>query len=143
MMHSPSEPNDPRESSEPWGLSPRFLLHFLIFLVILGVWTWKLLDPHPVPEAVSDRLRGDARFFAAKSLHAGAYGFLAVLAVTLPVPRYWRWFLVGLLALHGIATEIGQTFVPNRGGSVRDVLIDWGGITLGVVAWHFVRSRRA
>ena len=91
-------------------------LHALVFLVFLGLWTWKLLEPNPVPEAISERLKGDVRVFAAKSLHAGAYAFLTVLAVTLPVPNYWRWFLVGLLALHGVATEIGQTFVPGRDG---------------------------
>ena len=110
-------------------------LHVLALRVFLGLWTWKLLDPNPVPEAVSAWLPGEWRFGAAKSLHVGAYAFLTVLAVSLPVSGYWRWFLVVLLALHGVATEIGQTFVPGRGGSARDVLIDWAGIGLGVAFW--------
>ncbi|WP_171473224.1 VanZ family protein [Frigoriglobus tundricola] len=88
-----------------------------------------------MPEAISAQLTGDMRFGAAKSLHAVGYGFLTVLAVTLPVPNYWRWFFVGLLALHGVATEIAQTYVPGRTGRVMDVLIDWAGITLGVLIW--------
>jgi VanZ family protein len=113
-----------------------------VFLVFLGLWTWKLLEPNPVPEAVSEHLKGDLRFFAAKGLHAAAYAFLAVLAVTLPLKRHWRWFFVGLLALHGVATEIGQTFVPGRTGSVRDVLIDWAGVGAGVLFWFLARGAK-
>jgi len=121
----------------------RFLPHLLILLVFLGLWTWKLVEPNPVPEQLARRLSGDERFAAAKALHAGGYAFLTVLAVALPVPNYWRWFLAGLLALHGVATEVAQTFVPNRFGSVRDVLIDWAGVLLGVVAWRVARRRGA
>ena len=117
-------------------------LHVLALLVFLGLWTWKLLEPNPVPEAVSARLKGDWRLLAAKSLHVGAYAFMTVLAVSLPVSGYWRWFLVVLLALHGVATEIGQTFVPGRGGSARDVLIDWAGVGLGVLCWFFLSGGR-
>jgi VanZ family protein len=119
-------------------------LHVLALLVFLGLWTWKLLEPNPVPEAVSEHLRdADVRFAAAKLLHACGYAFLTLLAVTLPAPNYWRWFFAGLLALHGVATEIGQTFVPGRFGSVRDVLIDWAGIVLAVVAWRLWARRTA
>ena len=117
-------------------------LHVLALLVFLGLWTWKLLEPNPVPEAVSAWLPGEWRFGAAKSLHVGAYAFLTVLAVSLPVSGYWRWFVVGLLALHGVATEIGQTFVPGRGGSARDVLSDWAGVGLGVLCWFFLSGGR-
>ena len=113
----------------------------ITFLIFLALWTWKLLEPNPVPEALSAKLQGDLRLVAAKSLHACAYAFLALLAVTLPVPTYWRWCLVGVLALHGVATEIGQTFVPGRSGRVTDVLIDWGGIVLGVLVWRLTRKR--
>jgi VanZ family protein len=101
-----------------------------------------LLESYPVPDEVTKKLSEDWKFVAAKSLHAGAYAFLTVLAVTLPVPRRWRWVFVGLLALHGVGTEIGQTFVPHRTGTVRDVLIDWAGIALGALAW-FAWVKRA
>ena len=122
------------------GSSLRLRLHLFVLLAVLGLWTWTLLEPNPVPEAVSAKLQGEARFAAAKGLHACSYGFLTLLAVTLPVSKYWRWFFVALLALHGVATEIGQTFVPNRTGSVRDVLIDWGGVLVGVLVWRLTRK---
>jgi VanZ family protein len=111
-------------------------LHLLILLVFLGLWTWKLLEPNPLPEAISEHLKGGVRFGAAKALHACAYAFLTLLVVTLPVPNYWRWYFVGLLALHGVVTEVGQTYVPGREGCIRDVLIDWGGVFAAVVVWR-------
>jgi VanZ family protein len=114
-------------------------VHVLVLLAVLGLWTWKLLEPNPVPEAIEKRLTGGLRFAAAKALHAGGYGLLTLLAVTLPVPTAWRWYFAGLLALHGVATEIGQTFVPGREGCVRDVLIDWGGVCAAVGVWCATR----
>lgn len=109
------------------------ILRFTAFGVLLGLWTWKLLEPQPVPEELRDGLeRAGLSFLAAKSLHAAGYAFLTILAFTLPLPRRWKRFIVFLLALHGVATEIGQTFVPNRTGRIRDVLIDWLGIGLGL-----------
>lgn len=124
-------------------MNRRFVPHLLILLLFLGLWTWKLVEPNPVPEELARRLSGDERFAAAKALHAGGYAFLTFLAVTLPVPAYWRGFLASLLALHGVATEIAQTFVPNRHGCARDVLIDWAGVALGVLAWRAVRRYRS
>jgi VanZ family protein len=123
---------------------PRYryrVLRFAVFAIVLALWTWKLLSPNPVPESVSSLISGDWRFWLAKSLHAGAYAFLTLLALTLPVPRYWRWYFVGLLAFHGAMTEVGQTFVPNRSGSVRDVLLDWLGIALASACWPWLRKR--
>lgn len=133
----------PPPGAAPEGLRGGRLdvFRFVVFAVFLGLWTWKLLQPVPVPEALTAELGADWRFLLAKCLHAGAYAFLTVLAFALPVPRYWHWFLVGLLALHGAATEYGQTFVPNRSGSVRDVIIDCVGIALGVLA--SLSARRA
>jgi VanZ family protein len=85
-----------------------------------------------VPESLKESL-AEYNFVAAKMLHASGYAFLTILAATLPIGRFWRFALVGLLFLHGVGTEIGQTFVPNRTGRVYDVAIDWGGITLGIV----------
>ena len=124
--------------------NPRALIHLLVFLVFLSLWTWKLLEAYPVSEEISDELeKAGLSFAAAKSLHAGGYAFLTVLAATMPVERRGRIFLVGFLILHGVATEIGQTYVPNRFGSVRDVLIDWGGIALGLLALRLWRWRRS
>ncbi len=106
---------------------------FAVFLGFLGLWTWRLLVPNPVPTAVGDEVPADLIFLLAKCLHAGAYAFLTVLAAFLPVRRSYFWLVVALLAVHGVLTEFGQTFVPNRTGSARDVLIDWAGIGLGLL----------
>jgi VanZ family protein len=125
-----------------WGIG-----HFLLFAALLGLWTWKLVSPNPVPDEVRARLTElDLAFVVAKTLHLGGYAVLAALAGTLPVPRRWRAFLVGLLALHGVATEVAQTFVPNRTGKASDVLIDWIGIALGALAarlWNHHRESRS
>lgn len=110
----------------------------LAFAVALPVWTWLLLTPNPVPPAVRELLGfwDHAAFVAAKSLHAGVYAGLAALGTAAAGPR-WRAVVAGLM-LHGAATEIGQTYTPNRSGSVRDVLIDWSGIAAGT---YVVRRR--
>ena len=136
-----SRASDERPARE--GSSPRTLLHLLVLLTFLGLWTWKLLESNPVPEAISAKLQGPVRYAAAKGLHACCYAFLALLAVTLPVPNSWRWFFAGLLALHGVATEIGQTYVPGRTGSAIDVLIDWGGVLLGLLVWRLWARKAA
>jgi VanZ family protein len=105
---------------------------FAIFLIFLGLWTWKLLEPYPVPEALASHIPISLEFAFAKSLHAGAYAFLTVLAAFLPVRRPYFWAVVIIVALHGVGTEIGQTYVPSRHGCVRDVIIDWIGVALGL-----------
>jgi VanZ family protein len=109
------------------------IVPYATFLIFLGLWTWKLLEPYPVPEAIGAQIPSEEMKFAlAKSLHAAAYAFLTVLAACLPVRRPYFWLVVVTLLLHGVGTEIGQTFVPNRNGCVRDVVIDWVGIGLGL-----------
>ena len=136
---------DPGEPRGPFAsmLSPRVFVHLLAFAAFLALLTWKLLEPRPVPEALTESLSGNWLFILAKCFHAGAYAFMAVLAATAPVARPWRAALVVLMFLHGIGTEIGQTYVPNRTGKVTDVLIDWAGITAGLVALRWWSRRPA
>jgi VanZ family protein len=121
----------------------RAAAHRAVFTVLLTLWTWKLVVPHPVPEELRDRL-ADAGLSlpAAKALHLGGYALLAFLAATLPAPRRWRVGLVLMLFAHGVATEVIQTYVPNRTGKASDVLIDWNGIALGTVAAQLWGRRR-
>ncbi len=104
------------------------------FAPALAVWTWKLLEPNPVPERLHSliSLADWLPFLLAKCLHLGGYAFLAAL-LWAAAPRGWRWAAVAFLLLHGVGSEVGQTFVPNRSGNVRDVVIDWCGIAAGVV----------
>ncbi len=122
----------------PAGLRPRVRAAAgVLFLALLAVWTWKLLEPSPVPESLKLSLASVwdlLPFLAAKCLHAGGYALLTALAwVWAPTPQ-WKWAAVAFLLAHGVGTEIGQTFVPNRTGKVTDVLIDWAGITAGLLA---------
>jgi hypothetical protein len=115
----------------------------ILFAGLLSLWTWKLLEPNPVPEQVREMLSwwDWLPFLAAKALHAGGYATLTLLAGIAVPGRRGKRVALAFLLLHGVGTEIGQTFVPNRGGSVRDVLIDWAGIAAGVgLGWHWWRE---
>jgi hypothetical protein len=117
---------------------------WLLFLIFLGLWTWKLLEPNPLPEALEEGIPTDWKFILAKSLHASAYAFLTVLASWLPLRRLYFWVAVGTLMRHGVGTEIGQYVMDvGRHGCVRDVLIDWFGIGMGLVFLRIIRPSSA
>ena len=108
----------------------------------LAVWTFLLLEPNPVPDAVRSGL-GVWDFLAAKSLHVAAY-LLLTAAGQLAVPRRFRVAVALVMLAHGAATEAGQTYVPNRHGCVQDVLIDAAGVAAGTfVLWLVTRGRPA
>ena len=116
----------------------------VLFVVLLGLWTWKLLEPYPVPESVRGELTFETGAVLAKGFHTGGYAVLTVLAGTLPLPRRWRWGLIAGLALHAVATEILQAVLPfNRTGRVVDVLLDWAGIAVGLAGLRVWASRAA
>jgi hypothetical protein len=119
----------------------RKVLPFAVFALFLGLWTWKLLEPNPVPEPVTRGIPTDLKFWLAKALHLGGYAFLTVLAAWLPVRRPCFWGVVVFLGLHAAGSEIGQSYVPNRHGSPRDVVIDWAGIGMGLLLlkWWSIR----
>lgn len=125
----------------PQRRHPWLVPHLLVLLVFLSLWTWKLLEPVPVPSQVTGGLSTEVKFALAKILHVGGYAFLAILAATLPAPRHWRTFLVILLLIHGAATEIGQSFIPNRTGKLADVALDWIGVGLAVLLVRWWRRR--
>ena len=93
-------------------------------------------------------------FLVRKSAHFCSYGFLGALAffswrATLPARPRWtfRWSLLAVLvaAIAGSLDEFHQIFVPSRGPSLRDVLIDtMGGIffQLAIALWIGWRDKR-
>ncbi len=115
----------------------------LTFAVGLALWTWKLLDPHPVPDEVRAALGYWAwlPFLAAKALHFSGYAILTV-AGQLAVPRRYRPLVAVLMVAHGVATEAGQTYVPNRDGNVRDAVIDAAGVAAGTLLLRRVSRER-
>ena len=87
-----------------------------------------------------------------KCAHLTEYGMLGILfwrAMHRPArqdPRPWRWSEAGcavlLVALYAASDEFHQLFVPSRGASVDDVLIDTIGGTAGLlVLWAVGRWR--
>jgi VanZ family protein len=103
-----------------------------VFILLLLVWTWKLLEPNPVPVALEQELPADWRYWISKALHFGIYLLLCLLGLW-GLGQRWRWAVPAFLVLHAGLTELAQTWVPNRHGSLRDVLIDSGGIAVGVL----------
>ncbi|MGL6073187.1 MAG: VanZ family protein [Fimbriiglobus sp.] len=114
------------------------------FLVGLALWTWKLLESNPVPTPIREFLSiwDWLPFILAKSLHAGGYAFLAFTG-WIAVGRRFGQAIVAFLVLHGIGTEIGQTFIPNRFGSVKDVFIDAAGTLTGTLTYFLLRKPTA
>ncbi|MCE9563496.1 MAG: VanZ family protein [Planctomycetes bacterium] len=121
----------------------RHALPFVVLFVFLALWTWKLLEPSPVPEAVGEVIPTDLKYIASKLAHLCGYSFLTLLIAWLPLRRKQFWVAIALLAGHGILTEVLQyVMAMGRTGKVTDVLIDWTGITLGLLALRlFSRSR--
>jgi len=115
----------------------KFRIAFMVLFVLsLGVWTWKLLESNPLPPVVKDLLSWSEwlMFALAKSLHAGAYAYCTVVGRLGFTDRRAKSGVAAFMVLHGIGTEIGQTYIPNRHGSVRDVVIDSVGVLAG---WAF------
>ncbi|MGL4421986.1 MAG: VanZ family protein [Gemmataceae bacterium] len=110
------------------------------YLLLLGLWTYKLLEPKPLPENFLGGFSWFDRemllFLLAKTLHFGAYAFLAFVGSFLAGGTRFRCCIYLFLILHGIATEIGQMYVPNRFGCIRDMIIDAVGVAVGAIAWQ-------
>jgi VanZ family protein len=141
MVRGPPPPYNQQRMERPYlpGPQVRPSLRWLTWGVFVAAWTLLLLTTEPVH--VADAVLPQAfQFPTAKALHVSAYAFLAVLSAWLPVRRPYRWLLLGFLSLHAMGTEFLQQFVPERGPSVWDVLIDHFGMALGVAAsWRWWR----
>ena len=112
--------------------------------VAVAVWTVALTTTFPVhvKEALLPHDPGGVP--VSKVLHVVAYAFLAGSVACLRPPGVWRWLLLILLLEHGVVTEYVQLFVPDRTGAVPDILIDHGGIALGLLlTWPWWRRSSA
>lgn len=110
-------------------------LHVFAFFFFLTAWTVALLSrvPH---ESARQVLGSDWTVWVfGKTLHVGAYAFLALLGGTAAAfGKKWLWVLPGLV-VHGGLTEFLQQFV-GRGSRVEDVGLDSIGVALGgLAAW--------
>jgi VanZ family protein len=102
---------------------------------------------------MSDDARFRIVFFARKCAHLTEYAVMALLiwrACRKPVrrdPRPWSWRQAGVALLvagcYAATDEFHQTFVPNREGCVRDVIIDTCGAAAGLfLLWLLGRWRK-
>jgi VanZ family protein len=91
---------------------------------------------HAVFGPVSLHTFQQIHFLIRKAAHFVSYGFLSALAffswrATLPLPPRWmlRWAALGVLTafVAGSLDEFHQSFVPSRGSSFHDVLLDTAG----------------
>jgi VanZ family protein len=149
-------------SAEPTFGRKLFLwLPTLLWLCLLAVFStdtfsaehtrgvlWKMIRAvyGGIPEQQFEVLH----FLLRKSAHFTLYGLLSVFAfyswkTMLPFPRVWsfRWsgLAVVLTFLAGSLDEFHQRFVPSRGASFRDVLLDTAGALFfqSVLALFIVR----
>ena len=107
-------------------------------------WLWPEVSPAQV-ESV--------RWVVRKAAHMTEYAILGWLwwrALRRPVrggARPWSWRIAGLalaaVVIYAATDEWHQSFVPNRTGAVRDVVIDTTGGVAGLgVVWLLARRRR-
>jgi len=86
--------------------------------------------------------------FIRKCAHLTEYfvfGLLLFRAIRMPRQGWqWRWAFLAILitALYASSDEIHQIFVPSRGASVWDALLDTGGATIAQwAAWMATRRQ--
>ena len=98
----------------------------------LAVWTAALTTTAPVHVYQAILPEGLWSLPVSKILHVSAYAFLTAFAMGLRPPSVWRWLILLFLLEHGVVTEWIQAFVPERGSSVNDIVIDHCGVALGL-----------
>jgi VanZ family protein len=88
--------------------------------------------------------------FIRKCAHVGEYfvfGVLLFRAIRTPREGWqWRWAFLAILvaALYASSDEIHQIFVPSRGASVWDALLDTGAASVAqVAAWILSRRQQS
>jgi len=114
-------------------------MRWVLWLVLLSIWTVVLLTSEPV-RFTRKHITPRTDLPVSKFVHVGAYAFLTATAVFLPLSGWRRWLLVLALSLHGTVTEYLQTFVNMRTGQLLDVLLNHLGIALGLMLtyrWWF------
>jgi len=87
-------------------------------------------------------------FLVRKSAHFAEYGILSLMWFRawrgVRGGFQWRWALagIGMALATAIPDEVHQSFVPSRGSSGWDVLLDLcGAVAVQVVLWALIRRR--
>lgn len=147
----------PNTATPRGGLARKILFTLLSFAIVLFIfansaqigelsgarsqWVMELLNRLLSGAGVGFRF---SHFLVRKLAHFAEYALLGFwLAMNLRI--YTRrmlphisWPLLGGL-LTAVTDESLQTLIPGRDGQVADVLIDFGGVLAGVLAWLLLR----
>jgi VanZ family protein len=138
---------------------PVFCWMILIFIgstsVLSAQHTSRFIGPFLrwLKPGISEETIHRVQIVVRKSGHLGEYGVLALLswrALAKPrirVPTAWSWrhagIAAGIATLYAISDEIHQSFIPSRGASPWDVLIDACGAGVALLLlWILGRWRR-
>lgn len=122
-------------------------MHTLAFLsswLPVAAWAALIFGLSSIPSL--DSGLGDWDFFLRKIAHMVEYGILALLILR-ALARTWpgwgrvRWLTMAALVaiLYAVSDEFHQAYVPGRGPSATDVLIDSMGVVLGLRLTHFFK----
>lgn len=79
------------------------------------------------------------RFLILKSFHLIEYAFLAILLSFAILKKKW---VILIAYLYAISDEVHQSFVPGRTARFRDTLIDLIGISLGILIFQKIFSKK-
>jgi VanZ family protein len=113
----------------------------------VGIWAWAIFYFSSLPDLNSGL--GILDLILRKAAHIIEYGVLTALIIR-AVGRTWRqwpWRRIALWSgggaiLYAVSDEIHQSFVPRRGPSATDVLIDSVGIAVSIYFYRkFILSR--
>lgn len=123
---------DPLEQSA-W---PSSRLRWLLWVGFTVCWSAALLTPGGVIDATTGIENPKVHFTLAKALHVLAYAGFTALTAWLRLPFLYRWLMLLFLIGHAALGEYLQWSFPllGRTGSVRDVLLDWTAIAIGLAA---------
>ena len=142
----------------------RFLKNWLPVLVWVGVIFLGLTDPMSAEHTsrfivpflrclkpdISAETLASIHFILRKCAHVGEYAVLGLLllrAVTV-MTNFRRSIAILYVSVLGVCLfvaatdEFHQTFVASRGASVRDIIIDSGGVILGLLIASIFRMNR-
>ena len=87
---------------------------------------------------ISPAVVAQVHFFVRKATHLTEYAILAVLlcrALRVWIEKFWRRVALTLapVMIFAAADEFHQSFVASRSASIGDVLLDCGGMLLGLM----------
>jgi VanZ family protein len=110
---------------------------------LMGPLHW--LFPH-----ASEQTLAAIHFAIRKAGHMTEYAILAGLTARAFrtsslefLSRRWFWLSLVMVAAYSLSDEVHQMFVPTRGGSIRDVMIDTVGGLIGLVlVWLWQRRAK-